>query len=291
MTGFGDMSRLKESVTKLVDKLVSKIRRVDSQAVTAEPDEQTDALIPSTPLWRKKSTQFIGGAIILLTTASVIGVQQYNEYRTNNTFEIFHVYQNGTIIGSVDTRDEVEKLISDEQLELANNNPGITMVLETGELTYESETAFKLYADTDATLSALEQSFTSHAVGVAVVVDGKTLGVVKDEATAANILSRLQSEYAPALASAESKSQTKTIESLSYNADNAKTDEPATVSSDEPSTVVTEVGFVEDVNVESIVTEPTSIMDEDALYSTIVDGSTKPTKYVVQKGDCVGCIA
>ncbi|MCR8658514.1 M23 family metallopeptidase [Paenibacillus endoradicis] len=289
MAGFGDMSRMKESVTKLVDKLVSKIRPVDSKAVNAEPDVQTDAVIPTPPLWRKKTTLLIGGAIILLTAAGVIGVQKYNEYRINNTFEIFHVYQNGTIIGSVDSKDLVEKLIGDEKLELANNNPGINMVLDTGELTYESETAFKLYAETDATLSALEKSFTSHAVGVAVVVDGKTLGIVKDEAAAVNILSRLQSEYAPALASADSN--TRTIESLSFNANETTTEQQEKVNSDEPSTVVTEIGFVEAVDVENVNIDPTEILDEDALYATIVDGSTKPTKYVVQKGDCVGCIA
>lgn len=286
MAGFKDMSRMKESATKLVQKLVSKIRPSDSKAIDAEQDQQTDALIQSTPLWRKKSTLIIGGAIIL-TVASIIGVQQYNQYKANHTFTIFHVYQDGQLVGSVDSEDQVARLVADEQLELSNNNPGINMVLGTGELTYESETAYKLYSDTEATLSRLEQSFVSHAVGVAVVVDGKTLGIVKDEAAATNILNRLQSEYAPSLANSNTTVQS--IESLSFNADEET--RKAAAAADEPSVTMTEVGFVEDVAVNSVDIEPEQIVDEETLYKTIAEGSTKPTKYIVQEGDCVGCIA
>lgn len=281
------MSQLKESATKLVDKLVRKIRPVDSQAVEADENQQTETLIQSAPLWRRKSTRLIGGAVILIA-AGIIGIQQFNQYKINHTFEIFHVYQDGQLIGSVDTKEQVDQLIIDEQLELANNNPGINMVLDTGELTYESETAYKLYADTEATLERLEQAFTSHAAGVAVVVDGKTLGIVKDEAAASNILARIQSEYAPSLAN--SNRATRSIESLSYNANEEKQSQDATAT-DEQGTSITEVSFVEDVAVKDVNIEPSQIVDEESLYQSIIEGSTKPTKYTIQKGDSISVIA
>lgn len=287
MAGLRDMSQLKESASKLVNKLVRKIRPVDSQAVDADENQQAETLIQSAPLWRRKSTQLIGGAVILIA-AGIIGMQQYNQYKINHTFEVFHVYQDGHLIGSVDSKEQVEQLINDEQLELANENPGINMVLDTGELTYESETAYKLYADTDETLKRLEESFTSHAAGVAVVVDGKTLGIVKDEEAAANILARIQSEYAPSLANSDTA--TRSIQSLSYNASEDKQKQDAT-EVDKEGTSIAEVSFVEDVEVKDVNIEPSQIIDEEELYKSIVEGSTKPTKYTIQKGDSISVIA
>jgi len=290
MAGFGDMSRMKEYVTSIAKKLKGNRSSKDSDNELVQQNDATDAVIRTTPLWRKKST-IIGGAIIAVTAAVIIGVQQYQQYIKTNTFEIVHVYQNGEYVGTVKDVEEVQQLIEEEQMELANNNPGISMELETGELTYEAETGFKIVADSEATLNKLEQSFNSHAVGVAIVVDGKTLGYVKDEVAATNILNRLQSQYAPQVAGLQ---ETRQIQSLSYNADEAD----ANVSQDTESTDTTDEGvtvknvaFVEKVDITLDQVEPTDILEEEDLYKQIIDGSTKPTKYVVQKGDCIGCIA
>lgn len=158
------------------------------------------------------------------------------------------------------------------------------MELETGELTYESEVGFKIAADSEETLSKLEQSFASHAVGVAIVVDGKTLGYVKDEVAATNILNRLQSQYAPQAASVQESRQ---IQSLSYNANEEAADDKASseanASSEDESLTIKDVGFVEKVDITLDQIEPTAILEEEDLYKKIVDGSTKPTKYVVQR--------
>ena len=291
MAGFGDMSRLKAYASSLVNKLKGSTSSKDSDNEHVQQNDATDAVIRTTPLWRKKST-IIGGAIIAVTASVIIGVQQYQQYIKTNTFEIFHVYQNGEYVGTVNHKDEVQQFIEEEELELANNNPGVSMELETGELTYESEVGFKIAADSEATLSKLEQSFASHAVGVAIVVDGKTLGYVKDEVAATNILNRLQSQYAPQAASVQESRQ---IQSLSYNANEEAADDKASseanASSEDESLTIKDVGFVEKVDITLDQIEPTAILEEEDLYKKIVDGSTKPTKYVVQKGDCIGCIA
>ncbi|GIP18371.1 hypothetical protein J40TS1_40130 [Paenibacillus montaniterrae] len=294
MARFGDMSRMKEYVTNIVSRLKGNRSSKDSQDELDQLNDSTDTVIESTPLWRKKSV-LISGAIIAVAAATIIGIQQYKQYIHTNTFEIFHVYQNGQYVGTVDQVDTVQQMIEEEQLELANNNPGISMELNTGELTYESEVGFKLTADTDATLNKLEQSFTSNAVGIAIVVDGKTLGYVKDEIAATNVLNRLQKQYAPQVAAAEDTMQ---IQSLSYNADEAQAESTSSAKEAEEATeigdsslTVKDVKFVESVDITVDQVEPTSIMDEEDLYKKIVDGSTKPTKYVVQKGDCIGCIA
>ncbi|MFC6334278.1 peptidoglycan DD-metalloendopeptidase family protein [Paenibacillus septentrionalis] len=289
MAGFGDMSRMKEAVASFVKKLGSNRSSKDSNTELDQQHDTADAVISTTPLWRKKSI-IIGGAILAVSAAVIIGVQQYQQYIKSNTFEIVHVYQDGTYIGSVEKVEDVQQLIEEEELELANNNPGISMELKTGELTYESEVGYKIAADTETTLSKLEQSFASHAVGVAIVVDGKTLGYVKDEIAASNILNRLQTQYAPQVATAEDARQ---IQSLSYNANEEEADsaqQQAATNEDEAVTIK-DVGFVEKVDITLDQVEPTVILEEEELYKKIIDGSTKPTKYVVQKGDCIGCIA
>src|SRR5690606_33276726 len=144
----------------------------------------------------------------------------------------------------------------------------------------ESETGLKLYADSEETLKKLNESFTSYAEGVAVVVDGKTLGIVKDEETASKILNRIQSEYAPGLAAEASSNRS--ITQLSYNAADGDDAEKEAAESNDTGSVITEVGFVEAVDVETVTTNPSDISDADDVYNTIIEGSTKPTKYVVQ---------
>lgn len=298
MARFGDMSRMKEYVTNVVGKLKSNRSSADSDNKPVQPNSTADAVMQSTPLWRKKSV-LIGGAIVAVAAAAIIGIQQYKQYIHNNTFEIFHVYQNGQYIGTVDQAATVQQLIEEQQLELVNDNPGISMELNIGELTYESEKGFKLTADTESTLDKLASTFTSNAVGIAIKVDGKTLGYVKDEAAAASVLNRLQQQYAPQVAVAAESRQ---IEALSYNADeaDAKAEESANAAEEaiaeatevgDSSLTIKDVKFVEAVDITVDQVEPTDIVDEEQLYKKIVEGSTKPTKYVVQKGDCIGCIA
>jgi|GEM_PF-135833 len=304
------MSKL-HKLTTLKDKAVSQTKAISSSIasrtkvlVSRFSNKQADDSIieneltevkPSAPVWKRKSV-IIASAAIIAVTGTAVGFQHYKiekeKYIAANTFEIFHVYKDGVKVGSVDTKEQVEKLIADTELELANNNPGINMVLNTGKLTYESEVGFQLYAESEQTLTQLKNSFTSHAVGVAIVVDGKQVGMAKDEETASAILNRLQSVYAPELVE-EKKSLA--VSTMSFTATSAKestsSDEAAEASEPTPSKTVTEVAFVEEVAIDSVETSPDAIEDEEEIYNRILQGSTKPTTYVVQKGDCIGCIA
>ncbi|MBH5319360.1 peptidoglycan DD-metalloendopeptidase family protein [Paenibacillus sp. GSMTC-2017] len=289
MTGFRDMSRIK----KVWERSTQYFRRTNSQNLIGNTEQQAADVSVSTPLWRKKSTGIISGAVILLTVAGIIGYQQYTQYVERNTFEFFNVYMNGQAVGTVETKESVEKLIASETTEIQKANPKVNMVLATGDITYESDKAFKAIPETKATLAKLEGMFTSHAVGVEVKIDGKVVGVVKDQETADSILKRVQSKFAPELAAAAAAKSAPSVKTLSFKEGDdltAKID-PDAKALKEPGRLVTEVAFIEKVQVADIKTEPGKVADADALYKRIVEGSTKPTKYVVQEGDCVGCIA
>lgn len=290
MTGFRDMSRMK----KIWERTTQYFRRKDSQNLIGKTDIPTAEVIVSAPLWRRKSTLIIGGAAIVLTATALIGNAQYKQYVERNTFEFYHVYIDGQDIGTVADPAKVEELVAVKTLEMQQANPNVTMVLDTGEITYESDSAFKAVPETEATLAKLEGEFTSHAVGVELVIEGKVVGIVKDLEEADSILARVQSKFAPELAAAEKSSRS--VSTLSFNGDeNEEAADSAAAGNvleeGKAGRVVTDVEFVEDVQVNELNTDPSQIQDGEELYKKIIEGSTKPTKYTVQAGDCIGCIA
>jgi murein DD-endopeptidase MepM/ murein hydrolase activator NlpD len=58
-----------------------------------------------------------------------------------------------------------------------------------------------------------------------------------------------------------------------------------------PGREVTEVEFLEAVMTEMVDADPSEIKAADDIYKLLVQGSIQPTKYTVQAGDCIGCIA
>ncbi|MEV5030013.1 M23 family metallopeptidase [Paenibacillus sp. LPE1-1-1.1] len=281
MTVFRDQGRIQ----KVWNQTIQYFRQDRSQHLNGKTKQPVSDSVKA-PFWRKKPVRLAGGALVLLTVAGFSGIQ----YVQANTVEFYNVYMNGTAVGTVNDPQEVEQLVLLETEEVQQANPGINMVLDTGTITYEADHAFKGTPDTEGTLDKLEGLFASHAVGVEVKVDGKVVGVVKDQQTADEVLLRVQSKFAPELAAA--KKDTKEVKSLSFNA--SETAAPAAETkpaAKTPGREVTEVEFVEAVLTESIDTDPKQIMEAESIYKMLVQGSIQPTKYTVKAGDCVGCIA
>ncbi|WP_169084082.1 M23 family metallopeptidase [Paenibacillus sp. PL91] len=282
MTVFKDQGRIQ----KVWNQAIQYFRHDRSQHLNGKTQQQSASGKANTSFWRKKPVQLAGGVLVLLTVAGFSGIQ----YVQANTVDFYNVYMNGTAVGTVSDPDKVEQLVLLKTEEVQQANPGINMVLDTGTITYEAESAFKGTPETDVTLDKLKGMFTAHAVGVEVKVDGKVIGIVKDQQTADAVLLRVQSKFAPKLAAA--KKDSKEVRSLSFDASEAAVPEKETkTASKVPGREVTEVEFIEAVMTESIDTDPQQIMEAEAIYKMLVQGSIQPTKYTVQEGDCVGCIA
>jgi Membrane proteins related to metalloendopeptidases len=236
---------------------------------------------PHTPLWKRKPVMLTAGLLVVLTAAGIGGTG----YVQANTVDYYNVYKDGNIVGSINDPAEVDQLIKQQTEEVKKSNPELNMVLDSGEITYSGESGFKAEPATEETLSKLKGLLTSHAEGVELVIDGKVAGIVKDQDTADAILNRVQSKYAPQLA-ANKKSTEVTTLSYSKTAAAEKNETEATSGNK-----LTGVKFLEEVKTDSIATDPDKIMDANELYLKLVKGSVKPTKYTVQKGDCIGCIA
>ncbi|WP_225446097.1 M23 family metallopeptidase [Paenibacillus rhizovicinus] len=197
-------------------------------------------------------------------------------YVKAHTVEYLEVYQNGNLVGEVSSKEQVAELISNVQKKLDSGNAGLHMVLETGTITYGDKSAYNAQPKTAATLEKLEGLFASHATGVALVVDGKQVGVVKDKATADSLLNRVQGKYAPKTKTAKTE-----VTALAYSADGSV----------KSKTALKSVKFVEKIGTSAKDVQPQDIADPEQLYLQLIKGTVKPKSYTVQDGDCVGCIA
>jgi Membrane proteins related to metalloendopeptidases len=227
-----------------------------------------------------------GCTAIVLAGGAAYGHEQQQAYVQANTITYYELYRDGELIGTVESKEAVEAFLAGKREALAAANPGITMELETGELTFVEKSGFKAQPETEAALAALEGLLGSHAVGVEVRVNGKLIAVVPDEKTAEQVLERIKSEFGPEGALEDENATVKPPEvtSLAYagNAESAVA---------EPKAHVESVRIVEQVETGKVAIDPARISDAETLYQRLVEGTTKKTTYVVQKGDCIGCIA
>ena len=80
----------------------------------------------------KKRALIAGGTLAFLAIAGFGGYT----YVKANTIEYVELYRDGALVGTVDSKQTIDRLIEREQAELAEAHPGINMKLQTGKLTY-----------------------------------------------------------------------------------------------------------------------------------------------------------
>jgi murein DD-endopeptidase MepM/ murein hydrolase activator NlpD len=148
------------------------------------------------------------------------------------------------------------------------------MVLNSDEVAYKAEKAYKIESDDQAALTSLDGLLKAHAVGVELVVNEQTVGIVKDKETAEEILDRIKNKYLP------QKKDGSRVSVLSV-APEPTVGEP----------VVQSVDFLEKVDMKITEIKPDQVMKPDDLVTKLETGNVGPSKYTVEKGDCVGCIA
>lgn len=212
------------------------------------------------------------GAVGLFTSIVWTG----NHYVKTNTNEVFHVYVEDQEAGIVSEPAVVERFILSKVKKLEQDFPNVNMILNADEVTYQSEKAFMLESNDETALNNLDELLTSKAVGVEIRIEGNLIGIVKDKETAESILEQIQGKYIP------QKQEKGQVAILSIDEE-----APPTVGESQLESVT----FIEKVDVDIIDTHPNSISEPEAILELLETGDTKPTKYIVEKGDCIQCIA
>ncbi|KIL39605.1 hypothetical protein SD70_18935 [Gordoniibacillus kamchatkensis] len=214
----------------------------------------------------------------IVQTVSVLGLTAVmvvvgHRYVEANMVEVYHVLVDGADIGIVDNKNIVNDYINQKKAELKQKFPNVHMELAADGVAFQVERAFKKPADNAAVLAGLDRELQSQAFGVELRIDGKVFGLVKDEETANAILDKIKAPFIP----------------------KGKDEAPVAVMSadaaQQPSGKLDKIEFVQNVDLNEVKINPTDVMSPDDVLKKLQTGDTQPTTYVVQKGDCVSCIA
>lgn len=253
-----------ESVKRVFSK--DQYRSLTEKIRQRRPLHRTESLLRT---YKLRLLQGVG-ALGLLASISIGG----NEYVQLHTYEVYHVYVGDQLAGTVSDPKVVEDHIMAKVKQLEEENPNVHMVLNSDEIAYKAEKAYKAQSDDPGALAGLDGLLKAHAVGVQLVVNDKLVGIVKDKETAEAVLSQIKDKYAP---------QSKDAGRVSVL---SAAPEPQVGES-----VLQSVDFVEKVDMNITDIKPEDIANPDDLVRKLETGDVAPSKYTVQKGDCVGCIA
>lgn len=231
------------------------------------------------------SSKLHGYRLHLLGTAGLAavlwtGILGYQHYVEAHTYDIYHVFVKDQWVGTVSNPQVIDEFKISKYKEVQEKNPNVHMVLNTDEIVLKGERAYKGETDDTGVISKLGDLLTAHAVGVELIVNGKVVGLVKDKDTADQILGQVKAKYGGTAVAEQQKQEKGKVSILS-----------AEKSLSPGESEVQEVNFIQQVEVKEKTIQPDQLMNPDDLLKKLETGDVQPTKYTVEKGDCVSCIA
>lgn len=223
---------------------------------------------------RRWAAGIAGG--ILLAGGLTFGGLKYIEA---HTLPYYTVYSGDTVIGTIADKTQLDKLIEQKQQEFAAKYPNADMKLFTANIRAEEDEGYKAVPNTEATLHKLEGTIKAYATGVELVVDGKVIGIVKDEQTAKKLVNKAEKSYIEAGTQTADPTAQKLASTGSASAD------------DESASKLNAIKINEKIAYSETVTSPTRILTEAEAYKLLTIGEKDPVTYTVAEGDTVSSIA
>lgn len=187
---------------------------------------------------------------------------------------VYHVSINGQEVGTVSDTSGVEQIKQAKAKQLAESGENVRMKVKEPEVTFQVEKVFMEETNDQEVLKRVASAVTAYPVGTELVVDGKPMGIVKDEQTADQLLASIKET------ALEKKKESGVVRVLS-----ASSAQPAQVIE------VEKVEFVQKVELNEIQIQPQDVMSVEELKKKLETGDVQPTKYTVEKGDTVSGIA
>lgn len=209
--------------------------------------------------------------IIMISTITgfVIIVSSFGLYYFNSD-TIYHVVVDGQEIGIVNDKAIIEVWEKENYDEVKDEYLNVEVSLK-NDIVLVSERKLKTDYDNSKVLETLKSIVTYEAVGVAIVVDGKSIGVVNNLETASSLLSMIEDNYKPKKES--------TVSASSIEAPN----------SDEIQLLNIEI--LEEVTFQNVGISPEEIILEEDMLTLLKKGTLEEKVYIVQKGDTISGIA
>jgi murein DD-endopeptidase MepM/ murein hydrolase activator NlpD len=269
---------------RIREKLVASIARVRRKLALRGRLGRLGGRFPQV-LWDFRVPLAATLAAVVAVAGTFMAAEQYVSAQTRTYYKVLI---DGQFVGEISSQELVADLIEDTRKRLEQNNlhTKVRYVLREPEVTFQVEKAYKAEPDDEGTLQRVAASLETYPVGVKLVIDGKLVGVVRDEATARVLLERVKDRYAGGLEPAGGPEVT----TLSFKADGGN-DSPVGEEEPSPDRQILSVGFVETISVVPAEISPDDVQDPEELYEKLVTGNPTPVKYTVQQGDCISCIA
>jgi murein DD-endopeptidase MepM/ murein hydrolase activator NlpD len=221
----------------------------------------------------------LASAGLVLLTVFAIGAEK--KYVTANTESFYRVMVQGKEVGTISEKNELSALFEQKRQEYQSKYPESVMVLQTEGITTEPDKAYKPKVESEATLKKLDGMLKAYAIGVQLMVDGKAVGIVKDQETANAVLQGVKKHYAPEAAVMQSQgAQLKRMAATG-----------STTSSKTGADPVESAKIREQVTIEPIKADPNKVLDLKEAVKVLTEGKDAPLVYEVQEGDTVSGIA
>ncbi|GGN95101.1 peptidoglycan DD-metalloendopeptidase family protein [Saccharibacillus kuerlensis] len=222
---------------------------------------------------RRWAAGIVGG--IALAGGLTFGGFKYVE---THTYPYYTVYSGDTEIGTIADKKQLDQLIEKKQQEFSEKYPDANMKLYTDGIRAEAAEGYKVTADTEATLQKLDESIKAYATGTELIVDGKTIGIVKDEETAKKLIEKAKKSYigkGTQTAAAAPKRISTGSKTVTYGS----------------ASKLDSIKIDDQIAYEETQTSPTRILTEEEAYKLLTIGEKDPVTYTVAEGDTVSSIA
>lgn len=223
---------------------------------------------------RRWAAGIVGG--VVLAGGLTFGGFKYVEA---NTYTYYTVYSGDTEIGTIADKTELDRLIANKQKAFSKQYPGADMKLYADSIRTEEMQGYKVVPDTEATLNKLDGTIKAYATGAELVVNGKAIGIVKDEATAKKLVEKAKNSYI------EKGTQT------GGTATKKLASTGSAASSDGSTSKLNSIKINDKITYAETKTSPTRILSEEEAYKLLTIGEKEPITYTVAEGDTVSSIA
>ncbi|HET7616447.1 MAG TPA: G5 domain-containing protein, partial [Bacillales bacterium] len=185
---------------------------------------------------------------------------------------VYHVFVDGTQIGVVRNKGEVEQLITGEVAKAELGHPGLQYTIQE-DVTFKADKAFRPKVDESRTIDSLKDKLTLKVEAYQFRIGDKTIGYVHSKEEAHEIIRRFESAYIPRKVLKKSK-----------NAGPARVDAG-------DHTSILNVSLSKDVSLKAAKVNPEQLITVDEGVQSLTKNTRKKKIYTVKEGDMLGSIA
>lgn len=266
-----------------------------SQSIQDHPDSQQSKFRPISELTRRLNmTPKVGKIAISMVVVLALGGGGYVatvEYVKAHTVSFYRVYVGEQEIGTIEEEQQLQALFQKKQEEYSQQYPQVEMAVHTEGIKAVPEQAYKAEVDSEETLDKLYGMLSGYAKGVELKVDGKTIAIVKDQATADDILKQIKTQYAPELKTASVPAFASKVAKTGGNGAAVSSAAADTATTEDPDNALEEVSIKEQVDLQQIDTDPTKVLSASDVVAKILEGDEAAITYEVREGDTISSIA